>query len=174
MRIAPSCSPSGDRAGPRSSGGSHPTRGRGLPIALFATELFVLRLLSECMLAQNLIRRTLFSDEGRETLAALPAADAFSGRSALVREVCARFDFRDPRGRLQEAGCLSALRELERAGGIVLPCRRQVPVPVSGGRRKASPRRFRRRSVFRIVSTGSTVLWRCGSMRKRIGGGSTR
>ena len=73
------------------------------------------------MLAQNLIRRTLFSDEGRETLAALPAPDAFSGRSALVREVCARFDFRDPRGRLQEAGCLSALRELERAGGIVLP-----------------------------------------------------
>ena len=80
------------------------------------------------MLAQNLIRRTLFSDEGRETLAALPAPDAFSGRSALVREDCARFDFRDPRGRLQEAGCLSALRELERAGGIVPP----PPGPGSG------------------------------------------
>ena len=85
------------------------------------------------MLAQNLIRRTLFSDEGRETLAALPAPDVFSGRSALVREVCARFDFRDPRGRLQEAGCLSALRELERAGGIALP----PPGPGSGVGRTA-------------------------------------
>ena len=73
------------------------------------------------MNTQNLIRRTLFSDEGREKLAALPASDAAPGRLAFARKVCAIFDFCDSRGRPQVAGCLAALRELERRGVLVLP-----------------------------------------------------
>ncbi len=57
---------------------------------------------------QNLIRRTLFPEAGRRTLAALPAPGTFPKRMAFVREVCRIFKFHDPLGHLQEAGCLAA------------------------------------------------------------------
>ena len=61
----------------------------------------------------------------------LPAPETFSGRSAYVREVCATFAFRDPRGALQEASCYAALKALERKGEIRLP---PPGTPISGPR----------------------------------------
>ncbi len=68
--------------------------------------------------AQNLIRRQLSSEAGRQNLAALPAPDSFPGRLAYARAVCEAFEFRDPRGRLQETGCPRAPGDLD---DVVLP-----------------------------------------------------
>ena len=63
----------------------------------------------------------LFSDHGREVLAALPPPGSFPGRTAFAREVCARFDFVDALGNPRESSCIAALRDLEAAGRIRLP-----------------------------------------------------
>lgn len=55
------------------------------------------------------------------------SAAAESHRTALADRVCAEFGFRDARGRAQRAGCLEALRALEREGQIVLPAPRTSP-----------------------------------------------
>ncbi len=70
---------------------------------------------------QSLIRRTLFPEAGRRTLAALPASGTVPGRMAFVCEVCTTFGFRDPLGHLQDAGCLSVLRDLTHVGALALP-----------------------------------------------------
>ncbi|MCY4303164.1 MAG: hypothetical protein OXC68_15750, partial [Aestuariivita sp.] len=67
------------------------------------------------------IRQTLFSPEGQQILAEMPAPTTFSGRMAFARAVCARFAFVDTRGALRESSCIAALRELETAGRIKLP-----------------------------------------------------
>ena len=46
-------------------------------------------------------------------------------RAEIGRRVCGAFGFVDLRGRPQVTSCLSALRRLERAGGIVLPAPRR-------------------------------------------------
>ncbi len=73
------------------------------------------------MTANTPIRRVLFSDHGREVLAALPPLGNFPGRTAFAREVCARFDFVDALGNPRESSCIAALRDLEAAGRIRLP-----------------------------------------------------
>ena len=50
-------------------------------------------------------------------------------RTALADRVCADFGFVDARGRPQRAGCLKALRALERAGLIALAPARTIPGP---------------------------------------------
>ena len=67
------------------------------------------------------IRQMLFSPEGQQILAEMPAPTTFSGRMAFARAVCARFEFVDTRGTLRESSCIAALRELETAGRIKLP-----------------------------------------------------
>ena len=62
------------------------------------------------------IREVLFSAAGRKRLAALPAASAFSGRTAMAKAVYRLFDFTDARGALRFSSCLSVLRDLETAG----------------------------------------------------------
>ena len=54
------------------------------------------------------IRQTLFSPEGQQILAEMPAPTTFSGRMAFARAVCARFEFVDTRGTLRESSCIAA------------------------------------------------------------------
>lgn len=56
-------------------------------------------------------------------------------RTALADRICAEFGFLDARGRAQRAGCLKALRVLERDGQILLPAPRTAP----GDRRPCRP-----------------------------------
>ena len=73
-------------------------------------------------MAENIpIRRVLFSDRGRDILAALPPPESFPGRTALAREVCARFGFLDRRGHPRVSSCMAVLRDLEAAGRLRLP-----------------------------------------------------
>lgn len=48
-------------------------------------------------------------------------------RTQLAEAVCERFGFYDARGRAQVAGCLKALRALERRGSLELPAARSCP-----------------------------------------------
>ena len=63
----------------------------------------------------------MFSAEGREQLATLPATSSFSGRTEMAKAVCQLFDFTDARGELRVSSCLSVLRDLETASYIQLP-----------------------------------------------------
>lgn len=49
------------------------------------------------------------------------ADGSHASRSSLAQAACGRFGFFDARGHAQSAGCIKALRELERAGHFVLP-----------------------------------------------------
>jgi len=70
---------------------------------------------------QHQIKRTLATPESIEAIRRLLGEGAHVSRSALARAACTRFGFVDARGRAQTAGCIKALRELERAGHFVLP-----------------------------------------------------
>ena len=56
-------------------------------------------------------------------------------RTVLADELCEHFGFFDPRGDKQRAGCLKALREMDKAGVLVLPAPGHIPG-------KRSPRRL--------------------------------
>ena len=89
---------------------------------------------------QNQIKRTLAQQGSIEAIGRLLADDAHANRSSLARAACQHFGFRDARGRAQTAGCVKALRELERAGHFVLPA-----VGASGrgiGKTPKTPRRL--------------------------------
>ncbi len=73
------------------------------------------------MHAQNEIKRTLKQETSIEVIRGLLAQEGHTSRSAVAESVCRRFGFFDARQRTQTAGCVKALRELERAGHIVLP-----------------------------------------------------
>jgi hypothetical protein len=84
--------------------------------------------------AQSQIQRTLGAPEAVDRIAAILGAERFPSRRALGRRICEEFDFRDPRGRWQLAGCLKALNILAtRSERIVLP------VPQSGVPRGERP-----------------------------------
>src|SRR5262245_40443917 len=70
---------------------------------------------------QHEIKRTLSTPESIEVIRRLVADATHANRSALVRATCSHFGFVDARGREQTAGCVKALRELERAGHFALP-----------------------------------------------------
>ena len=76
------------------------------------------------MKAQHQILRTLRASESA-LLSTLRMHDNKS-RSALGRIVCERFGFYDARGRLQQAGCMKALRTLEAERRITLPAPRRA------------------------------------------------
>ena len=74
------------------------------------------------MRAQSQIQRTLGSAAAIDAVVRILSQEEFPSRRALGRRICAEFDFHDHRGRPQLAGCLKALRRLERdREQIVLP-----------------------------------------------------
>jgi len=73
------------------------------------------------MEAQNEIKRTLKQQTSIEVIRGLLEQQEHHSRSSVAESVCQHFGFFDARQRTQTAGCVKALRELERAGHIVLP-----------------------------------------------------
>ena len=71
--------------------------------------------------AQNEIKRTLKQETSIEVIRGLLAQQEHHSRSSVAESVCQHFGFFDARQRTQTAGCVKALRELERAGHFVLP-----------------------------------------------------
>ncbi len=76
---------------------------------------------------QHQIKRTLSEPQGLQRLRMLMHGADDEHRTALAERVCAQFGFVDARARVQRSSCLKALRELERAGHIVLPAARTHP-----------------------------------------------
>jgi hypothetical protein len=70
---------------------------------------------------QNQIKRKLSRSDAIEYVKSILAASDNLNRSALADQLCDHFRFLDFRKQRQRAGCLKALRELERAGHFVLP-----------------------------------------------------
>ena len=79
------------------------------------------------MWAQSQIKRTLSEPQGLARVQALMREMPEAHRTALADRVCAEFGFVDARGRAQRAGCLKALRALERDAQVVLPAPRTTP-----------------------------------------------
>lgn len=79
------------------------------------------------MQVQHQIKRTLSEPSALQRVRTLTQGEALSHRTALAEQVCTQFGFFDARGRAQRSGCLKALRELERAGHLVLPPPRTRP-----------------------------------------------
>ncbi len=73
------------------------------------------------MTNQNCISRTLRTPGGAERLGQILEAGGFETRTELGRLVCSEFGFADPLGRLQEASCAVALRELAAESRIRIP-----------------------------------------------------
>src|ERR1700736_1801256 len=86
---------------------------------------------------QNQIKRTLAQQGSIEIVRRLLDDDVHANRSSLAQAVCQHFGFLDARLRAQTAGCVKALRELERAGHFVLPAVRDT-----GSGQGKSPRRL--------------------------------
>jgi hypothetical protein len=87
------------------------------------------------MEAQNQIKRRLSQPEAIEHIRNLLNITNGIRRTALADKICEQLGFFDLRGHKQRAGCLKALRELEKAGLFVLPKHCKVPG-------KRSPRRL--------------------------------
>jgi hypothetical protein len=67
---------------------------------------------------QNCIARTLAVPENVRRLTRIARRTKGITRKALAEKVCRAFDFRDGKGRLQTASCMTALRAFERKGII--------------------------------------------------------
>lgn len=91
------------------------------------------------MVIQNQIKRTLSTSANIEYIKQLLQEGAIRNRTDLAKRVCEQFEFYDPGGQHQTAGCMKALRRLEKAKQIILP---------GGERREPScklPRRLSKR-----------------------------
>ncbi len=73
------------------------------------------------METQNQINRTLSQSEAIEYVRSILSNTQDITRTELANQLCDTFGFFDPRGERQSAGCIKALRELERKKHIVLP-----------------------------------------------------
>lgn len=87
---------------------------------------------------QHQIKRTLSTPESIEVIRGLLAQRVHASRSSVALATCEHFGFVDGRGRAQTAGCVKALRELERAGHFALPA------PASCGRGRNTVAQARR------------------------------
>jgi hypothetical protein len=90
------------------------------------------------METQNLIKRTLSQPESIVVVQQLLEDNQEAPRAAVAERVCEHFDFFNALGKPQKAGCLKALRELERVGRIQLPRARRPP-PCVDPRRCTQP-----------------------------------
>jgi hypothetical protein len=79
------------------------------------------------METQNQIKRRLSQPEAIEHIRNLLDTTGDIRLTALADKLCEQFGFFDPLGHKQRAGCLKALRELEKAGLFVLPKRCNIP-----------------------------------------------
>ena len=91
------------------------------------------------MWEQNQIKRTLSRPANVARVQALIGEAPELHRTALADILCSELDFHDARGRPQGAGCLKALRALERAGQVTLPPARSRPGCGSHGRGLGEP-----------------------------------
>ncbi|MGB5474179.1 MAG: IS4 family transposase [Gammaproteobacteria bacterium] len=73
------------------------------------------------MFIQNQIKRTLSTPESTAYIKHLLENEDILHRTDLAKRVCQQFEFYDTRGRVQLSGCVKALRQLEKAGHIILP-----------------------------------------------------
>lgn len=73
------------------------------------------------MKIQNQINRTLSQSEAIEYVRSILSKTQGITRTELANQLCDKFGFFDPRGQRQRAGCIKALRDLERKKQIVLP-----------------------------------------------------
>jgi hypothetical protein len=80
---------------------------------------------------QNLIKRKLARPESITAVRQILETDDGLSRSAVAERVCEHLGLLNARGKPQRAGCLKALRELERAGHFLLPTARRCPKPGS-------------------------------------------
>jgi hypothetical protein len=87
---------------------------------------------------QNQIKRTLSRPESIEYVSSLLCATGSITRTKLADRLCDKFDFFDFRGEKQRAGCMKALRELEKKEYFALPRPCNIPSKVSP-RRLAAP-----------------------------------
>jgi len=87
------------------------------------------------MNTQNLIKRKLARPESITAIRQILETDDGLSRSAIAERVCEHLELLNARGKPQRAGCLKALRELERAGHFLLPTARRCP-------KRGSPRRL--------------------------------
>ena len=92
------------------------------------------------MFTQNQIKRTLSKPANIEYIRHLLKNEDILHRTDLATRACKQFEFYDARDQLQISGCAKALRQLERAGHIILPgvsrerakkLSRRLPEPVS-------------------------------------------
>lgn len=97
--------------------------------------MFMPFMLGSMSILQNQIKRTLSQPDNIDFVRGLLESNTVAHRSELAVRACERFGFHDARGRVQLAGCLKALRELESRGHFILPEAQSSP-----GR--SSPRRL--------------------------------
>jgi hypothetical protein len=87
------------------------------------------------MITQNQIKRTLSTPANIDYIRQLLKNEDVPHRTDLATRACKQFEFYDARGQLQVSSCAKALRQLEKAGHIILP-------GVQKTRAKKSPRRL--------------------------------
>ena len=91
------------------------------------------------MESQNDVKRTLKQDGAIGVVRELLGRSEHKTRASLARSVCQHFGFVDARNRAQIAGCIKALRELEKAGHFVLPAALKRGSSVKTARRLEAP-----------------------------------
>jgi len=89
--------------------------------------------------SQNDVKRTLKQDGAIGVVRELLGRSEHKTRASLARSVCQHFGFVDARNRAQIAGCIKALRELEKAGHFVLPAALKRGSSVKTARRLEAP-----------------------------------
>jgi len=87
---------------------------------------------------QSQIKRKLAQPESIICIQDILESDDNLNRTRLAERVCEHFGLFNARGKVQRAGCMKALSELERAGHFMLPSRRAEPV-VKTPRRLCAP-----------------------------------
>ncbi len=92
---------------------------------------------SGAMNKQNQIKSTLSQPESIEQIQSHLDRLENTGRTQLSKELCEHFNFFDPKGNHQVAGCLKALRELEKEGWFILPASKKT-----GAGKQIGPRRL--------------------------------
>lgn len=86
---------------------------------------------------QNQIKSTLSQPEALEQIQSHLEQRENTSRTQLSKELCGHFNFFDPKGNHQVAGCLKALRELEKDGWFILPASKKA-----GAGKRIGPRRL--------------------------------
>ena len=119
------------------------------------------------MTAQSQILRTLRASGPR--LSRILKTHVGGSRTAISRQVCHEFGFRDARGNLQQAGCLKALKTFASEGNLSLPAPRRaiasgsprlldqpVPEPTEV---PASPRQIKGLALELVEDATQRALW---------------